>query len=262
MLVHQRGSQDLWAAVALLDSKFPAPFLSTLEPNSGSVIGSSQLLRQTFDLALNLRTQLMLMILSQHAEKPNYDPDAILAYVFFEGDNVKGWTVPGLGGGGSRLSAEFERLVLERIQRIRQSFTEPSESLFVAGEPAEMPAELKRLEETFPWIDFLSEVVSWNNLRLEEIERQVNGQGGTGAIILALRKEMDRRQNERSRDVGNEAGEEEEADGDEAGEERLIDLTFEPPAWKTRRSSDQESVIGGLLSATEMTQKVSGIMYA
>jgi hypothetical protein len=262
MLIHQRGSQDLWAAIALLDSKFPAPFLSTLEPSSRSVIGSSQLLRQTFDLALNLRTQLMLMILSQHLEKPNYDPDAILLYVFFEEDNTKGWTVPGLGGGGSPLPAEFEKLVLERIQRIRQSFTEPSESLFVAGEPAEMPAELKRLEETFPWLDFLSEVVSWTNLRLEEIERQANEQGGTDAIVLALREEIDRRQSERNRNVGNEAGEEEEeADGEDEGEERLIDLTFEPPTWKTQKSSDQGGVVGGTPPATEMTQRVPGIRY-
>ncbi|KAH0538826.1 hypothetical protein FGG08_004602 [Glutinoglossum americanum] len=261
MLVHQRGSQDLWAAVALLDSKFPAPFLSTLESSTGPTIGSSQLLRQTFNLALNLRTQLMLMILSQHAEKPNYDPDAILRYVFFEGDKVKEWTVPGLGGGGSRLPDEFERFVLERIERIRRSFTEPSESLFVAGEPVEMPAELKRLEETFPWIDFLSEVVSWTNLRLEEIERQITGQGGTGAIVLALREEMDRRQNERGRNIGNdEAGGEGGAD-DEADGERLIDLTFEPPGWKTRGSSDHESVTGGLRLVTEVTQKVPGISY-
>ncbi|KAH0557152.1 hypothetical protein GP486_005060 [Trichoglossum hirsutum] len=263
MLVDQRGSQDLWAAVALLDSKFPAPFLSTLEPPPGSAIGGSRLLKQTFDLALNLRTQLMLMILTQHAERPNYDPDAILAYVFFEGrDNVKGWSVPGLGGGGTQLSGELEKLVLERIQRIRRSFAEPSESHFVAGEPAEMPAELKRLEEIFPWVDFLSEVVSWTNLRLEEIERQVAELGGTSKIVLALREEMDRRRNERSREIENdEVGEEGKADEGAPGRERPIDLTFEQPAWKPQRSSDQESVAGGLLPTTEKAPKVPGLSF-
>ncbi|KAI9767306.1 MAG: hypothetical protein M1840_005715 [Geoglossum simile] len=265
MFVHQRGSQDLWAAVALLDSKFPAPFLSSLEPNSVSGVASSRL-RETFDLALNLRTQLMLIILSQHVDKPNYDPDKILMYVFFEPpdgsstNRVKGWAVPGLGGGGSRLPDEFGVLVLERIQRIRQSFTEPSESLFVAGEPAEMPAELKRLEETFPWIEFLSEVVNWTNLRLGDIERRITEQGGTGAIISELRGEMERRRNDRSQNAGNdEAGEGEEMDDEGPGEERLIDLTFDPLVWKTRGASDQESVTGGLLSGA---QKVSGLRWS
>jgi hypothetical protein len=266
MFVHQRGSQDLWAAVAISDSRFPAQFLSSLESNPVSEVASSRLLRETFNLALNLRTQLMLIILSQHVDKPNYDPDKILRYVFFEPpdgsgtDRVKGWAVPGLGGGGSRLPDEFGKLVLERVQRIRRSFTEPSESLFVAGEPTEMPAELKRLEETFPWIEFLSEVVNWANLRLGEIERQIVEQGGTGAIISELKGEMERRRNDRSQNVGNdEAGEGEEMDDEDPGEERLIDLTFDPLVWKTRGASDQESVTGRLLSGAETAQKVSGL---
>ncbi|KAI9829408.1 MAG: hypothetical protein M1819_006345 [Sarea resinae] len=208
VLTMQGGTQDAYQVTQLLDRIFPTPFLDSLmrpSDDSRANPGSSKLLQETFDLALNIRTQLLIVLLARLRSAPNYDPDRILTQVFFEAPverslelsqqedtlrngKVRGWDISGLGGAENELSEEFTRFVHQRVQYIREFFPEDIRSIR-SGDYA----DLERLEEAFPWTDFIAEVVSWSKQRLDEIERHLDAQGGAEAVRDLLEQEMQRR---------------------------------------------------------------------
>ncbi|KAI9819253.1 MAG: hypothetical protein M1827_007409 [Pycnora praestabilis] len=232
-ITSQRESQDTFPVLQQLDGVFPTPFLSTFSTQLGTTFGGSALLDETFNLALSIRTQLLIAMLYAHQDEANYDPDKILTHVFFElperrdtqlsiyedtlhNGRLKGWDVAGLGAGDTPLSNQFTNLILQRIQLIRQAFPEESQAMSIGDF-----ADLEQLERMFSWLAFTQGVVSWAALRFEEIDQQLNAQGGLETMQANLEIEMRGRVAERTRGIGRDG---EVVEEEEEEEEELPDL--------------------------------------
>ena len=188
-----RSENETWDVLHNLDANiFPSLFLSALVPASGlpdPVYGASTLLKETLGLALELRTQLAILTLQRSAEKGNYDPDEVLGELFIgsdddEGDRplMRGWGIPGL----EELSEEGERLVTDRIDKIREFFPTDMESL-ERGDTA----DVEGLLANFPWEGTVLRALHWVRLRSREIESDIREQGDIAVITAKVKKEIE-----------------------------------------------------------------------
>ncbi|KAI9715859.1 MAG: hypothetical protein M1812_005679 [Candelaria pacifica] len=189
ILTTERESPDSSSIMEHLDGAFPTPFLAAPSTSFNST-GSKNLPQQTFHLALNIRTQLLIIMLSNYQSEANYDPDSILQQIFFEpghAGRLKPWEMD-FGDGFGILPKEFEKRVTDRLTEIRSCFPQSSQAM-LAGDIS----DLEQLDAKFSWPDFLSEAVIWARLRLDEIELQIAGQGGVRQIVTSLSEEVGRR---------------------------------------------------------------------
>lgn len=169
-----------------LDNVFPTPFVTSfVEEGAQSRVGSSELLQDTFLLALELRTQFLIILLAREENEANFDPNTILLSVFYLEDQqvFRGWDIDGLQDEEARLPQEYEAMVIERVKDIRQ--------YFVGG--LKDPVDFNGLESAFPWSEFIAAVARWCRLRANEIDEQLMELGGSGNVILELEKEVEHR---------------------------------------------------------------------
>lgn len=85
VLLVSMGSQSPRQAVERLENYFPAPFLDSIVKRSQpKPVGASTAEKQTFELALEIRTQYFIMQLEKHQSEKDFDPRAILKGVFYD----------------------------------------------------------------------------------------------------------------------------------------------------------------------------------
>lgn len=207
-----------------LGRDFPSPFLFETEATqTGSVasMGNSGMAESTFPMALEVRTQVFTMQATQHRDKPNFDPDDILKQVFFDGDEaVKGWDAPGLRG--EELSKQQVQVIMQRIEEIRRIFPENPQSLRTGRF-----VDFERLSASFPWSSFMTKLAAWCRMRQDEIQAQLEYQGGLENIVHALDDEIKRRAALLTFDVQGEA-----TDG-------LVQIIYDQPSAVSEATSDQ-----------------------
>jgi len=91
MIHSHKTDKDMWRVIRELDHFFPIPFLSRLVPRVSPSVpsaGESALVRETFELALELRTQLAILYLEQRDSFViQSDPNTVLSEVFFMPDS-------------------------------------------------------------------------------------------------------------------------------------------------------------------------------
>ena len=188
VLSHPSNSQSVQSHLDKLERDFPLPFCSRVVSSveeTNHIVGSSALSKETFQLALDLRTQYCITLLDR-THRQLFNPDTVVAQVFFEGpQTLKGWDVKGLQT--EELSADHETLILERIKEIRESFAEDHTNL-AAGQYV----DLSRLRLAFPWVAFLMKLQRWSRLRLNEIELQMASVGGVPGISTAIEAKFHR----------------------------------------------------------------------
>ena len=175
-------------AIEELDHVFPIYFLNGFVGPEllKTHTGCSTLLEETLTLALELRTQYAIILLSRYVNQANFDPNTILSQVFYQAtDSLKGWDMAGLRAG--ELPKAFEDMIIHRLTLIRESFLEEHEASRI-GELA----DIESLKTKFPWDSFVTAVVSWSRARLDEIKHQIDISDGDGAdnIKLALEQEI------------------------------------------------------------------------
>ena len=165
-----------------LEQAFPRYFTEALASSDILMAGHSMLIMETFQFALEVRTQYAIMLLARYSARPNFDSDVVLHQVFYKNEDVlKGWGVPGIHS--EDLTDEFEDAVLKRLAQLREAFTDILENA-VAG--------IERLRATFPWSSFLHQTVAWISERMKEIEAQIIASGGNQAICESLSDEVQR----------------------------------------------------------------------
>ena len=164
------------------EQAFPLYFTEALASSEILMPGHSMMIVETFQFALEVRTQYAIALLDRHSTQPNFDSDVVLHQVFYKTEDVlKGWRVPGLRS--EDLTDEFEDAVLKRLAQLREAFTDFSESAITGTE---------RLRATFPWIPFVHQTVAWIIKRREEIETQITASGGNQVICENLSDEVQR----------------------------------------------------------------------
>jgi hypothetical protein len=198
MIHSDRNDKDMWDALRQLDVTFPSQFMSSLTESGTATTATetaanSELLSDTFKLALDLRTQLAILVLQKVTENSDSDPDEILGEVFFrtepsqeaEGPAIRGWSVLALGGDDSALPRQFHKDVVKRLTDMRKCFPKDDQSL-----EAGKVVHLEKLVADFPWQATILRLLHWVRLRHRELHAAIDGLGGASAILRNVKQEI------------------------------------------------------------------------
>ncbi|KAF2473295.1 uncharacterized protein BDR25DRAFT_282717 [Lindgomyces ingoldianus] len=194
IITSDRNKESTWNALRMFDNTFPSLFLFSLVPNGkpcNAYAGESAMLMETFEVALELRTQLAILVLYRSTNDDSFDPDVSLDEVFFhpspEGSRgiVRGWDVPGLGGKETRLDNQLSKKVAIRVNAIREYFTKDTQSL-ERGETV----DFDNLFASFSWEACILQVLHWVRLRNRELDASIKKKGGIDGIAEGIKAEV------------------------------------------------------------------------
>ena len=187
-LTHDK-SGGLPASIEKIERDFPSQFIDRfVSPRTIRDTNSpaSALFKETFEIALELRTQSAIALITNNIEKANFDPDVILKDLFLEpNDAVRGWDVIGLQSKDVEGHSEFRRLILEQIATIRESIRVDSESSYDGAS-----VDIESLREHYPWQDFVHKLVLWSQLRIIEIDEHLSSVSGVDGIVETIQREF------------------------------------------------------------------------
>ncbi|KAL8943562.1 MAG: hypothetical protein Q9211_000943 [Gyalolechia sp. 1 TL-2023] len=171
------GREDTWQQ---LDKRFPRPFLQRFVADSttGDLADGSALLLETFELAVDMRTRGFIESAKRLVIEQGFDPDALLEQIFYKDSNtLNGWSVAGLRFEDVNHNKDFRSSIVARLDELRKTFSE-TEAPFI---------DLERLEKILPHARLTTALIQWSQLRLQEIELQLERFGGTGGVVQAIR---------------------------------------------------------------------------
>jgi hypothetical protein len=178
---------SLEPALYNLEGKFPAPYMNHLAKEASiNDAGTSSLCRETFDLALDIRTHFLKLSLGRHLFD---DPNAVLGHVFFdemleeENDQpaLRGFNIPALQDESGLLPPHLEDDVYERIRHVRRFFRD------------EAAVDLEGWEAAFPWSEFLLHAAKWVRMRVREINQHLSQQTSVDEVRDLLEQDANRR---------------------------------------------------------------------
>lgn len=167
-----------------LEGKFPAPFME------GQLDASHE--RATFDLALEIRTQILVGELEAHQHDDDFDPFAILDAVFYdeampdeaesdEADQrrLRGFSFGPFENEDGCLQERFKGAVYDRINDIRLALADDED-----GSPC-----VEALRGAYRWRRFKLRVAEWVRSRDDAIAQQLEGQRDTEGMVNELLNE-------------------------------------------------------------------------
>lgn len=189
-----------------LENFFPAPFLS----HSTTI--------EDLSVAVEVRTQHLIMLLTRYSDVPNFDPDLILQQAFYVGDSastLKGWNAPGLKE--DDLKEDYQALIVRRLTDIRSHFSDGR-------------AVYRPLKAAFPWNAFVTKMIAWSKTRLDDIDTLVKTHGGVHAIVEALSDEVQSRAASGALNLARD------------GTSPLVELNYPSPSAISNTASDRSSL--------------------
>lgn len=206
MLLLIKESQHTVSTLQGVCQIFPTEFV--VMPHDDSEIFRSDLENLTFDLALKLYTQWTIARLASM----NFDtetPDQVLVSGFFESvpdpDTwdpkasykvmAQGLTMKNLVQSDEKYTPDQVDMVWKTLESISQSFRTGDDAI-----KADDRVDFDLLEETFPWIEFITAAVNWSRLRFEELCDTVKQRGGIDEITQSLKKFLEPAHSQASRD--------------------------------------------------------------
>jgi hypothetical protein len=203
LLVAQRDNPNTMELLQSLDERFPSPFLSLFETEPR--FGSSALRHATSDLALEIRTQTIIAILKAYRDEANYDPDQLLAQIFLEPPEQRdetlsiyedslangryrkfaGISFETIASGEEKFKNSLSNKIMQRVDIIREGFRLEGEAIDVGDY-----VDFDYLNDRFAWNHFLVNVVRWSQLRMDEVNKSIQGQGGPENIAILLAEKI------------------------------------------------------------------------
>ncbi|KAF1999667.1 hypothetical protein P154DRAFT_523204 [Amniculicola lignicola CBS 123094] len=191
MMGSDRDEKDIYDALRELDYLFPALFTpavvagKTKNPDPGA----SRLLEETWNLALELRIQMFVLVIQRGPDRSQQDPDSVLTDVFFsknssEGEDsvvLQGWDIPGLQS--SELPQDCRDRIVEQMNDIRSTFLMDSHSLDRGD-----TVDVELLGSRFPWSALVIQLLDWVRKRSKELQSAIEDGGGARAITENLRE--------------------------------------------------------------------------
>jgi hypothetical protein len=192
LLVSERESQSSFNFFSNLDTWFPQTFVTQFGDNIYH--GNSTLLDESFEMALDIRTQYTIVALWYHKSgEQEWHPDEVLTELFFEplakstrglshfDDVMQNGQIKNLMRAGPDNTEVQNEMITERVLAIHQAFRQ-SEDAVEAGDLV----DTEELESLFPWSKFLADTVWWARSRLDEIEESIRQQGGVDNLVESL----------------------------------------------------------------------------
>ncbi|KAL8892833.1 MAG: hypothetical protein Q9215_000197 [Flavoplaca cf. flavocitrina] len=168
-----------------IDRDFPRPFVQQFVDKTrlNDTADGSALLRETFDLALEIRTRSFIESAKRLIDVPKFDPDSFLQQIFLKDDkNFNGWDVSGMRSQDILKTPELGDTIIARLYLLRQTFSE-TESPYI---------DLDILDRDFPVSPLLARLGQWSQLRLDEIEYQMKRLKGAKGIADAVQSALNR----------------------------------------------------------------------
>ena len=168
-----------------IDRDFPRPFVQQFVDKTklNDTADGSALLRETFDLAVEIRTRSFIESAKRLIDVPKFDPDSFLQQVFLkDGENFNGWDVSGMRSQDILKTPELGDTIIARLNLLRQTFSE-TESPYI---------DLDVLDRDFPVGPLLARLGQWSQLRLDEIESQMKRLKGARGIADAVQSALNR----------------------------------------------------------------------
>ncbi|KAL5358094.1 hypothetical protein BJX96DRAFT_182674 [Aspergillus floccosus] len=162
-------------AIATVADSFPSAFMNDIaheDASQGRTAGESALAMETFQLALEIRTQLLIMQVEDRQHDPAFNPVEALETAFFleqPGDDapLRGFDLDGLGGVDAPLPARFRDAALERYTDMRELLVENEGYV------------LRVLKSVYRWQKFIPRAVGWISKRSDEINEDLRKQQST-----------------------------------------------------------------------------------
>lgn len=183
-------SEQVYDTLASLDVNFPSQFVSKFVHVDEAGAGTSMLIQDTFEMALELRTQLAILNMIQKRPETLEEANNAICQIFVDaGDGsypsdkqgyestAKAWEELPLS------QQEIAGFVTERIMALREPFNMTSSS-------ASVVEALDLLKKEYTWSKFLVFVLSWARRRLNELNEELDFNGGTNVVIQQLEKAM------------------------------------------------------------------------
>ncbi|KAE8354268.1 hypothetical protein BDV28DRAFT_156361 [Aspergillus coremiiformis] len=180
------GNSTAWKnAIKDVEALFPQPFMSNLvRQGQQGAIGESALESDTVDLAIEIRTQSLIIQLEEHQHDHGFDPNAILQDGFFldvsadatfESSDapLRGFSLENLGGTDGYLPARFREVVYDRFNEMR----------VVLPEDEDDDLDIEDLKSNFPWKRFLLRAARWIHKRCKEINKDLDRKPSLQDII-------------------------------------------------------------------------------
>lgn len=174
------GTDEAYEVLRDLDLKFPYFFSSAIGPAEGlKPSGGSDLVQETIDLALLIRTQLFIAELLREKDEDDFEPDQILATVFYkdpdsEESEVRGWKFP-LAGEDAPSEEDIQQHTLRRITHIQ--------TMLKDGD-----VDLTSLQAEFSWSAFQVAALEWVRERNSEINDALDGRGGARSVVKEMKR--------------------------------------------------------------------------
>jgi hypothetical protein len=192
LLVAQKEGLSTYNLFSNLDTWFPESFVTHFEDNV--YFGNSTMLEESFEMALEIRTQYIIVALLYHkAGEVDWNPDQVLAELFFDpparrtqllshfDDVARNGRIKNLMRAGPANTEDQEAVIRKRVLEIRNTFRQ-SEDAAQAGDLV----DFEQLEDQFPWSSFLAKAVQWTRSRLDEITESIRQQGGVDTLVKSL----------------------------------------------------------------------------
>ncbi|KAI4846601.1 hypothetical protein E4T44_04971 [Aureobasidium sp. EXF-8845] len=206
--------EDLLDALVTVDQTFALPFARGFtRPGAKAQTGYSTLVKETFEFALELRTQVLVSMLD--TEKPTSDAAAAMIQVTmlnFDAEtdddyddemgamqslqtalshsrHAKGWE---LLDPHTFETNEYAERIIQRTEEIRRLLFSDIEDPFIDTSTI-LDSGLVRLRERFSHDQFQKHVLQWSYLRLSEIDDSIKKLGGIDEIVTALEDEIRQR---------------------------------------------------------------------
>ncbi|KAL2867050.1 SANT/Myb-like DNA-binding domain-containing protein [Aspergillus lucknowensis] len=149
-------------AIRNIENVFPLPFMASLVvEGQHKNPGESSLEKETFDLALEIRTQSLILLLEDRQFDPEFSPKNALRRCFFTGSSrkspLRGFNLPTLGGANGTLPGEYKDAVQDRYNEILLSEVEDG------------VIDVEELKGAYRWQRFVLRAAQWIRKRTEEI---------------------------------------------------------------------------------------------
>ncbi|EAW09299.1 telomere repeat binding factor family protein [Aspergillus clavatus NRRL 1] len=172
VLLANAGTNSPKQAIKNLEDMFPLPFMSGIaDSNEQKAAGESSLNKETFDLALEIRTQSLILDLERQQHEPEFDPNAIVTDHFFEMDvydedefdssiaPLRGFGLAKWEDSDGHLSEQYRDAICDRYNEIRVYLLDAEDGMAVVDE----------LRSGYRWQKFVLRAAQWVRKRIQEI---------------------------------------------------------------------------------------------
>jgi len=170
-----------------LEQGFPIHFMEGFEGSADPSQAFSALSQETLQLALEIRTQYVIMLLRGLIDRSKIASDLEIYQMFYKDpDNLRGWDIAGLRS--EDLDQDTKQLITQRIEAIRRVRDHE-----MVNTSENHTAFIDHLSGRFPWASFAYQSMTWISQRLEELQIHMAKADGADTIIRLLEEEVERR---------------------------------------------------------------------